>query len=312
MTAIDFGIVFPGEGISHELLEQALLRFSAHPLIRQLFAIFGAFQVDDLDLFDPAVAQPVIYALGIVAVQSRFGRGTRAPLVFGHSLGELTAAACAGVIDVDSGLHLALKRGRLCRNAHVPGAMVSVVAPTLDAIERLRRSTRAAVPGVLEVAAINSGCQAVLSGDAALVAKAIELAGADGLRAELLPIDGAQHSSRMIAVLPAWRRAVQAQEFRSGHSPLLCAIDARQHTDPNEIRELLIRALPMPVRWSETLATAREFEFAGLLDAGPGQTLVDLTRRDPIVPIEPMDNHQPGRGNHPPVVNGINSSSGLE
>ncbi|MFJ4650541.1 ACP S-malonyltransferase [Nocardia sp. NPDC088792] len=295
MTALDFGIVFPGQGTKHELMEQALLLHRAHPLVQQLFATFGALEVDDLDLHDTAVSQPVTYVLGIAAVESKLGSEVRLPLVFGHSLGELTAAVCAGIIDVHSGFQLALKRGRLCRDrgVHTPGAMVAVAAAGLDEIEWVRRRALASTPGVLEIAGINSGRQAVLSGDAAVVAKAVELAEEECLRTELLPISGAFHSPRMIAVLPMWRRAVAAVEFRAGHSPFLSTIDARSHTDPEEVRELLIRALLMPVRWRETLQAAREFEFTALLDAGPGQTLVKLARRDPIVPIEALEDYRP-------------------
>ncbi|MFG1796124.1 ACP S-malonyltransferase [Nocardia sp. NPDC049149] len=295
MTTSDFGVVFPGQGNKHELVEEALLRHRTHPLVQQLFATFGALEVDDLDLFDTAVAQPVTYALGIAAVDTQLGAGTRLPLVFGHSLGELTAAACAGIIDVHTGFQLALKRGRLCRdrNGRTQGAMVAVVATSFHEIEWLRRWVLAQHPGVLEIAGFNSRRQAVVSGDAPLVAKFVELADEEGLRTEPLPIDGAFHSPRMVVVLPAWRRAVQAAEFRTGHSPFLSTVDARPHTDPDEIRELLIRAMLMPVRWSETVAAAREFGIAGLLDAGPGQTLLTLAKRDPIVPMAALADHQP-------------------
>ncbi|MFI1918359.1 ACP S-malonyltransferase [Nocardia sp. NPDC020380] len=298
MNATSIGIVFPGQGTKHDLVEEALLRYRTHSLVQQLFATFGALEVDDLDLYDTAVSQPVTYALGIAAVETRFGSGVRLPVSFGHSLGELTAAACAGIIDVSSGFELALKRGRLCRdrNVHTPGAMVAVVATSLDEIEWLRRRALAETPGILEVAGINSRRQAVLSGDAPVVAKAVELAEEDCLRTELLPIGGAFHSPRMSAVLPAWRRAVAAVKFRPGHSPFLSTIDARRHTDPEEIRELLIRALLMPVRWSETMETARSAGITGLLDAGPGQTLLKLARRDPIMPIASVEDYQPRVG----------------
>lgn len=293
MIAPDFGIVFPGQGTKYDLVEQALQRYRTHSLVQKLFATFGALEVDDLDLSDTAVLQPATFALGIAAVESRVGLGVPVPLVFGHSLGELTAAACAGIIDTCVGYYLAVKRGRLCRTLPTPGAMVAVVATSLDEIEWVRRRALAQTPGILEIAGTNSKRQVVLSGDAAVVATVIELAEEDCLRTELLPIGGAFHSPHMMSVLPAWRRAVEEVEFRTGHSPFLSTVDARLHTDPEEIRELIIRALLMPVRWSESLETAREFGVAGLLDAGPGQTLFKLARRDPIVPIETMEDYQP-------------------
>ncbi|MFF5206327.1 ACP S-malonyltransferase [Streptosporangium sp. NPDC000396] len=290
MTDHTFGIAFPGQGVKREALVAGLNAHRAHPLVSRLFATFGALETDDLDLDDTAVTQPTTFALGIAAVETFIGSVPDVPLVLGHSLGELTAAVCSGALDVESGFQLALKRGRLCRdqNSQRPGAMVAVVGTELDDVEWLRRRALAEETGILEIAGINSRRQAVLSGDAVLVAKAVKLADDDCLRTEMLPISGAFHSPLMLNAIPEWRRAVESAEFRQARTPFISSIDARVHTDPDEIREMLVRALLMPVRWRDSVRKAAETGVPGLLDAGPGDTLLKLARRDRILTFDEL------------------------
>lgn len=286
-----FGVAFPGQGTKRGAMVDALQRHSRHPLVTEFRTMMGTSDVESLDFENTAVAQPGTYVTGIAAVEAAFGQLIDVPLVLGHSLGELTAAACAGMIDVWSGFTLAARRGKLCRahNDHRPGAMVAVMGAEPDGIEWLRRQVLASVGGILEVAGLNGRRQTVLSGDPAAVNEVIRLADDEGLKTSLLPISGPFHSPLMVDLIPLWREAVEAVEFREGTGTFVSTIDAQVHSDPSEIRELLVRALLLPVRWREAVHTARQHGALRLWDAGPGDTLHKLNKREKTVEFAPLD-----------------------
>ncbi|MBV9161222.1 MAG: ACP S-malonyltransferase [Pseudonocardiales bacterium] len=285
-----FGVAFPGQGTKRDAMVDALQRHRKHPLVAEFHAVMGTSDVASLDFEDTAVAQPGTYVTGIAIVEAMFGHLIDVPLVLGHSLGELTAAACAGVIDVWSGFELAVRRGKLCHthNERRP-AMVAVMGAEPDGIEWLRRQVLAAIGGILEVAGINGRSQTVLSGDSSAVQEMIRLAEDEGLKTGVLPISGPFHSPLMADVIPAWRKALEAVEFREGTGTFVSTIDAQVHCDPLEIRELLVRALLLPVRWREAVHTARQYGALRLWDAGPGDTLHKLGKREKTVEFAPLD-----------------------
>ncbi|GCD95726.1 ACP S-malonyltransferase [Embleya hyalina] len=282
-----FGIAFPGQGGKAAVLAGALRTHRRHPLVARLLDTFDAADPGALDLADTAVNQPAMCAAGIAAVEAAFGPAARPAVTVGHSLGELTAAACAGFLDTRDAFDLALARGALCRaqNLRRPGAMVAVVGAGPADIEWLRRRVLAERGGLLEIAGLNSARQVVLSGDPAAVRETVRLAAELCLRAEPLPIAGGFHSPLMMDAVPDWRARLAAVRFRPGTARFVSAIDARAHTDPDEVRERLARGLVLPVRWHEALRTVRELGVPGLIDAGPGDTLLRLGRRDRTMPF---------------------------
>lgn len=277
-----FGVAFPGQGNKRHQMIETLREFRSHPLVAEFLARFGD-DPEQLDFNDTAVAQPATYAAGVAAVQEYFGPQPRIPLVMGHSLGELTAAACAGMCDPWDGFFLALRRGEVCRDHRRPGSMIAVMGARDSEIEWLRRTVLARRGGVLEVAGYNGSRQTVLSGDDAAVMAAIDVAGENGLLAEVLPIGGSFHSPLMADALPAWRQAVEAIEFRESKTMFISTVDAAVHHDPLETRESLIRALLLPVRWTAAVAVARDIGVPVFYDAGPGDALTKLVRRERVM-----------------------------
>ncbi|WP_424186476.1 ACP S-malonyltransferase [Actinokineospora sp. G85] len=284
----DAGLAFPGQGTKRAVMVAALRRHSGHELVARF--LDGA-DPAALDFDDTAVAQPATYVAGVAGAQAAFGPPGAAPLVLGHSLGELTAAAYAGVVDVRDGYELARRRGELCREhaARRPGAMVAVMGARLDGIEWLRRHALAAVGGVLEIAGLNGRAQTVLSGDHAAVREVVRLAEQDGLKTGVLPIPGGFHSPLMVDLLTEWRSAVEAVPVLAPVCTVVSATDATAHTDPERVRELLVRALVLPVRWREAVRAAQRCGVKRLWEAGPGDTLSMLGKRDKVVEFTALD-----------------------
>ncbi|MFI2189698.1 ACP S-malonyltransferase [Streptomyces sioyaensis] len=282
-----FGVAFPGQGNKRPAVIEALRTHQAHPVVAAFLDRFGD-DPEALDLNDTTIAQPATYAAGIAAAQATYGERPAVPLVIGHSLGELTAAACAGVIDVWDGFRLAVRRGEVSREHGRPGVMIAIMGARGPAIEWLRRNAIARTGGVLEVAGFNGSRQTVLTGDRPTVDAAKVLAGTMELLAEVLPIGGSFHSPLLADALPHWRTEVESVPFARPCSAYVSTADAQVHEDPEEIRELLIRALLLPVRWTDAVHTVRAAGIRQLYDAGPGNGLTKLGRREGVVRFAPL------------------------
>lgn len=292
MTAVPSGpasgpvIAFPGQGAKHDLVVAALTRYRNDPLVERFLGQFGLATPADVDVRDTRMAQPAVYACGLAAVAAAFGPDYRAPMTLGHSMGEITALAHAGAIDPVDGFELVCARGQICHAAQAEhrGAMLAVMGGSGPAdIEWMRRQAAALTGGVLEVAGLNGRTQTVLSGDQRSVEAAVAMAGSLALLVEVLPIGGAFHSPLLAASIEPWRAAVEAVPFSAPATVVISTIDTAPHTDPAELRELLVRALMLPVRWLEAITRVRESGHTRMCDAGPGETLKKLGRRDHIV-----------------------------
>ncbi|NIJ12995.1 [acyl-carrier-protein] S-malonyltransferase [Saccharomonospora amisosensis] len=285
------GVAFAGQGMRPQVVLSSLSRHGTQPLVAELLEMLRVRALPALDFTDTRAAQPAIYVAGLVAALARLGPAAEVPLVTGHSLGELAALAYAGVISPEDGLRLAAARGRLCRAVQLerPGAMAAVVGLEPAAVELLRRQVIGESAGVLEVAAVNARRQVVLSGDRASVLLAIKHAEATAARVVTLPIDGAFHSPLMVGALPGWRTALRATEFAPGRTTVVSSVDGEPHDDPADLRELLAKALVLPVRWTEVMETVARLGVQELWDAGPGTILRGLARRGgPVEFVEPV------------------------
>ena len=216
-------------------------------------------------------------------------------MVVGHSLGEITALAYAGVVSPEDGLRIALERGEICHGVQDrrPGAMAAVTNLDLDGVEWLRRQVVAQGHGVLEVAGVNGRRQVVLSGDCAAVAALVECAEETSGRVTVLPINGAFHSPLMMDVLPSWRRFPTSVPFARSTTTVISCIDCRPHSDPADFRELLVRALVLPVRWVDTLAAVRQFGVRSMWEAGPGRVLRTLGKHSKVLEFVERPECQP-------------------
>lgn len=288
------GVVFAGQGVAPAAVRDTLAAHRDHWLVSALMEGLGGLSVESLeslDLADTRVSQPATYVAGLVGAEVRLGRGAPVPVVLGHSLGEITALAYAGVLDPREGLELTFSRGRSCHAAQQrrPGAMVAITGLDLDEVELLRRQVVAEHRGVLEIAATNHGLQVVLSGDAAAVSALVDRVRGTTGRAAVLPIGGAFHSPLMVAAAEEWRGALTSLALSPGLIPTMSGIDARLHEDPEDFRELLARALVLPVRWADTLREVVRLGVRALWEAGPGRGLSALGRRGGIVSFVELD-----------------------
>jgi [acyl-carrier-protein] S-malonyltransferase len=261
--------LFPGQGSRTEDLTETLAR--ARPDLLELARAELGDDAFERAAESTAYAQPATYCASL-AGWSLLGP-ERVDVLVGHSLGELSALAAAGAVDEASGLRLVALRGRLMeRAAKEAGGEGGMLALSVS-----REVGVALARGFgLTVASDNSPDQVVLSGERDWLEVLAEEAGAAGVRAKLLPIPGAFHSSAMASAREEFAQALRRIPVGEPRIPVFSCMSAAPMDDP---RRRLTQGLTNPVRWRETLVALRAHGVENFIEVGPGRVLTGLVKR---------------------------------
>ncbi|MGW5049830.1 beta-ketoacyl synthase N-terminal-like domain-containing protein [Actinokineospora sp. NPDC004072] len=227
---------------------------------------FPAAELDETDL-----AQPAIFAVGHAAAVALGGLGLRPAAVAGHSLGEITAACAAGVLDLPAAARLVTARGRAMRDCP-PGAMVA-----LDCAEAQARALIAESGAAVELAAANGPASCTVAGTAAAVEEFTAWLG-ERVRARRLRTTRAFHSALIEPALPALAAALSG--VRPGSPSVPMAANATGEViEPGTTVAAAVFAdsARLPVRFGDAMAAiAARFPGAVALEVGPGRALSPL------------------------------------
>ncbi|PWG09930.1 ACP S-malonyltransferase [Streptomyces sp. V2] len=225
------------------------------------------------EIRDTAVAQPLLVAAGIV---SGTALGAFAPgAVAGHSVGELTAAAWAGVLSPEDALSLVRKRGL---------AMAEAAAVTETGMAALLGGDpEVTVPHLeklgLTPANINGAGQIVAAGTAEQIA-ALVAEKPEGVRKVVaLKVAGAFHTHHMS---PAVEKLAEAAQALTPAAPSVAYVsnkDGKAVATGAEVLERLVGQVANPVRWDLCMETFKELGVTAIIEAAPGGTLVGLAKR---------------------------------
>jgi len=280
--------IFPGQasqysGMGKELAEK-------YPAARAIFdeadKALGfsiskiCFEGTEEELKQTAYTQPAILTVSVAALWALSDKRIGADFVAGHSLGEYSALVAAGSLNFPDAVKLVHKRGKYMQEA-VPagqGAMAAILglspAVVADACKR------AAEGGVCAPANLNSPEQTVISGEAAAVKRAVEIASQLGAkRAVMLPVSAPFHSALMMPAQEKLEKDVRAIQFADPHVPVVTNVDADTITKGDDAREALIRQVSMPVRWEESMRLLLDEGVTTFIEVGPGKVLTGLMRQ---------------------------------
>jgi len=228
-------------------------------------------------------AQPALFAHG--AAVWALVRDTVFPYVraaAGHSLGEFTAYHAADSISLPGAARLVRRRGELMYDTGTsrPGAMAAILGTTSVPIEAIcKRASDEA--GQVVPANFNTDEQIVISGEIAGVERAMELAKEAGAkRAIKLPVSGAFHSPLMEPAVIGLTDAIATSAFMDPVFPVFSNVTADASTRSIDAKDLLLRQLTSPVRWSSEMRNiASHFPDALYVEMGPGNVLTGLMGR---------------------------------
>lgn len=231
---------------------------------------------DEQTIKDTAVAQPLIVAAGLLTAHALGVQDLPAQgwLAAGHSVGEITAAALAGVLPDEQALEFV--RIRATGMAQAAGATPTGMSAVLggDPDEVLARIQELD----LVPANINGGGQTVAAGSLDALAALAEEPPAKA-RVIALKVAGAFHTPYMESAVPA------LQEYADGLDPqdpavtLLSNRDGQAVSHGHQVIERLVHQVTRPVRWDQCMDQMQSAGVTGLLELLPGGTLTGLAKR---------------------------------
>jgi [acyl-carrier-protein] S-malonyltransferase len=224
--------------------------------------------------------QPAILAVSVAAWRALQSKGVTPDYAAGHSLGEYSALVAAGSIDFPVAMKMVRKRGQYMQEA-VPageGAMAAILGLSPADVAEVCR--KAAQNEVVSPANLNSPEQTVVSGNAAAVKRAVEIASQSGAkRAVILAVSAPFHCALMRPAQERLESDLRAATFGPLRFPVITNVDAEEVSSGDEARDALVRQVTMPVRWLDSI---REMIAQGVtifVEVGPGKVLSGLLRQ---------------------------------
>jgi [acyl-carrier-protein] S-malonyltransferase len=225
---------------------------------------------------DTALAQPLIVAAGLVTADALLADGRRDLVggVAGHSVGEFTAAAVAGVLTPTDAVSLVAERGRAMAAAAAlePTSMAAVLGGDADELAAALESLG------LTAANHNGGGQTVVAGPADSIAR---LAAEPPAKARVIPlaVAGAFHTRFMAPAVDRVAPVAAAATVQDPTLPLWTNADGSQVTDGRRFVDLMVRQIASPVHWDAVMASFQQAGVTGIIELAPAGALVGLAKR---------------------------------
>lgn len=201
----------------------------------------------------------------------------------GHSVGEYAALFAAEVLNFDDALELVALRGKLMFDSgkKKPGTMFAIIGMSDEDVEKICEELNKPEEDKIVVPAnFNSTGQVVISGskDYLLeIANEFKLRGARMVKE--LQVSGAFHSPLLSDAKEELAEKINSLAFNNAKVPVYTNVEATATTEKNELKDLLIRQLTSPVKWTQTLNNMFKDEFNSYIELGPSNVLQGLVKR---------------------------------
>jgi len=225
--------------------------------------------------------QPAMLVAGVAVFAAwRAAGGPLPAMMAGHSLGEYAALTAAGSLALEDAVRLVRVRADAMQAA-VPvgtGGMAAVLGLDDDAVRAA--CAEAAQGEIVEAVNFNAPAQVVIAGHKAAVERACLAAKAAGAKRALpLPVSAPFHSSLLRPAADVLAGALAQAAVAAPQVPVVNNVDVAAPTDPDAIRDALVRQAWHPVRWVETLRAMKAQGVTHVVECGPGKVLAGLTKR---------------------------------
>ena len=225
-------------------------------------------------------AQPAIVTVSFACLKAIYevsDNGLPLPaFVAGHSLGEYTALAAAGVLDFATTVYLARERGRLMHEAGLsrPGGMVAIIGLDEALLAEVCSETDT------RIANINCPGQLVISGANENLSRAVGLVKTKGAyRTIPLQVSGAFHTPLMQPAVDGMAEIIAPLSFHQPVIPIIANTTAQPLTTAELIKEELLRQLCNCIQWQPSVEYMVNDGVSAFIEIGPGRVLTGLIKR---------------------------------
>jgi [acyl-carrier-protein] S-malonyltransferase len=226
--------------------------------------------------------QPAIFAVSMAAYRVLASRGIEPQIAAGHSLGEYAACAAAGVMSFADAIRALRSRGQFMQEA-VPegqGAMAAILGMDADAVRAVCEAAAKETHEVVSPANLNSPEQIVISGSAAGVARASEVAKERGAKKVVpLQVSAPFHCALMQPAQDRLADVLKAIKVHDPRFPIVANVTADVTKDGGRERDLLVRQVTAPVRWVDSMRKMIDEGGSLFVEVGPGKVLTGLLRQ---------------------------------
>ncbi|MDR3256865.1 MAG: ACP S-malonyltransferase [Endomicrobium sp.] len=280
-------LMFPGQGSQTVGMGKDL--YDKYPKAKEIIDLAGdelkkiIFEGQEETLKLTKYTQPAIFTVSMAAFEvfkEFYSISNNDFVAVGHSLGEYSALCAAGFFGFKDGLAMVKARGEFIQKASEenPGTMAAIIGMEKSAVENVCK--QASSVGICEAVNFNSPEQIVISGTAAAVDKAVELATLAGaIKTVVLNVSGPFHSSLMASASDNMAIELEKYNFNIPFFGICTNCDALLTTDTFIIKEKLVKQIKSPVKWDESIQNIVTAGYDKFIEIGPGKVLSGLLRR---------------------------------
>ena len=284
-------VLFPGQGSQYVGMGSDF--YNKFDLVKKIFKTVDqtlGFSISKIILNGPEEelkltqnTQPAIMTVGIsifTVLKEEIGLNLNNSRFFaGHSLGEYTALVCAGSLTIERAAYLLNERGKSMQEA-VPsgqGAMMAVLGMSIEEVEK--EISLLSKEEVCEIANDNSNAQVVVSGNKKTIQTFFEILKKKRKKGILLPVSAPFHSSLMKNASENMKDKIKNSNFLKPKPNIISNVTAKEETDINKIKPLLVDQITARVRWRESVNYMIKLGVTEFLEIGPGKVLSGLVKK---------------------------------
>jgi [acyl-carrier-protein] S-malonyltransferase len=286
-----FSVIFPGQG--SQMVGMGKEFYDKFDLVKNLFKEADDtlnFSMSKLILEGPkeeldltANTQPAIFLISYSiysVIRKEFNINlSKAKYFAGHSLGEYSALSCAGYLNFSETIKILRIRGDAMQNS-VPkgqGGMVAVLGSTVETIEKILKDNEQNLTA--QIANDNSEGQIVLSGKTDHLDKLILILKENTIKNIKLPVSAPFHCNLMNKATDIMSNELNKLNFIEGKNKLISNVTAKEISNTDELKNLLVKQIENRVRWRESVVNMINNDVNHFIEIGPGKVLSGLVKR---------------------------------